>query len=64
MQRDDDKPEVIQDRLKVYHEQTEPLVDYYKAKTNYYRINGEGSIEEIFARVREVLDKTIDDVEK
>jgi adenylate kinase len=64
IQRDDDKPEVIQDRLKVYHEQTEPLVDYYKAKTNYYRINGEGSIEEIFARVREVLDKTIDDVEK
>jgi adenylate kinase len=63
IRRDDDMPEVIQDRLKVYHEQTEPLVDYYKAKTNYYQINGEGIIEDIFARVREVLDKAIDKTE-
>jgi len=63
IRRDDDMPEVIQDRLKVYHEQTEPLVDYYKAKTNYYQINGEGTIEDIFARVREVLDKAIDKTE-
>jgi adenylate kinase len=63
IRRDDDMPEVIQDRLKVYHEQTEPLVDYYKAKTNYFQINGEGTIEDIFARVREVLDKAIDKTE-
>jgi adenylate kinase len=60
IRRDDDQPEVIQDRLKVYHEQTEPLVDYYKAKTNYFQVNGEGTIEDIFASVREVLDKAID----
>ena len=60
---DDDKPEVIQERLKVYHEQTEPLVDYYETKTNYFQINGEGTIEEIFARVCEVLDKAIGKVE-
>jgi len=63
IRRDDDMPEVIQDRLRVYHEQTEPLVDYYKAKTNYFQINGEGTIEDIFTRVREVLDKAIDKTE-
>jgi adenylate kinase len=63
IRRDDDKPEVIQARLKVYHEQTEPLVDYYKAKTNYFQINGEGTIEEIFTRVCEVLDKAIERAE-
>lgn len=63
IRRDDDKPEVIQERLKVYHEQTEPLVDYYETKTNYFQINGEGTIEEIFARVCEVLDRAIGKVE-
>jgi adenylate kinase len=63
IRRDDDKPEVIQARLKVYHEQTEPLVDYYEAKTNYFQINGEGTIEEIFTRVCEVLDKAIERAE-
>ena len=63
IRRDDDKPEVIQERLKVYHEQTEPLVDYYETKTNNFQLNGEGTIEEIFARVCEVLDKAIGKVE-
>jgi adenylate kinase len=63
IQRDDDKPQVIQDRLKVYHEQTEPLVDYYKAKTSYFQIDGEGAIEEIFARVCEVIDEAISNTE-
>lgn len=58
--RDDDTPEVIRDRLKVYHEQTEPLVDYYKARSNFFRVDGEGAIEEIFTRIREVLDRLID----
>ena len=30
--RDDDKPETVQKRLAVYHEQTQPLIDYYKEK--------------------------------
>jgi adenylate kinase len=60
MSRNDDKPDVIRDRLRVYHEQTEPLVDYYRAKSNYFKINGEGTITEIFARIREVLDNAKD----
>lgn len=63
IRRDDDMPEVIQDRLKVYHAQTEPLIDYYKTKTNYFQISGEGTIDNIFIRVREVLDKAIDKTE-
>ncbi|MGD9344725.1 MAG: adenylate kinase [Candidatus Aminicenantes bacterium] len=58
--RDDDKLDVIRDRLKVYHERTEPLLDYYKAKSNFFQVNGEGTITEIFARVREILDTALD----
>jgi adenylate kinase len=54
---------VIQDRLAVYHELTEPVVDYYKAKTNYFQVNGVGTVEEIFVRIREVLDKAMDKAE-
>jgi adenylate kinase len=60
IQRDDDRAKVIQDRLRVYHEQTTPLVDHYKAKSNYFPIDGEGRIEDVFARVRGALDKIID----
>jgi adenylate kinase len=63
VQRDDDKPKVIQDRLTNYHELTEPLVDYYKAKTNYYQIDGAGTVEDIFSRIREVLDPSMDKAE-
>lgn len=37
--RKDDKPEVIQDRFKVYHEQTSPLIAYYKAKNILYEVD-------------------------
>ena len=57
IRRDDDKPGVIQDRLKVYHEKTEPLIDHYKAKSSYHAVDGEGSINEVFTRVRRVLDR-------
>jgi adenylate kinase len=60
IQRDDDRFGVIRDRLRIYHEQTEPLVDFYKEKTSYYQVDGEGNIEDIFARIRQVLDKAID----
>jgi adenylate kinase len=60
IRRDDDKPEVMQDRLRVYHEQTKPLVDHYKTKSNYFEIDGEGRIDDVFDRVREVLDHVMD----
>ena len=63
IQRDDDKPEVIRDRLRIYHEQTKPLVDHYKTKSNYFAINGDGPVEDIFARVRRIIDDFMDKAE-
>ena len=58
VQRDDDKEETVQARLKVYHDQTEPLIDYYSRWANqggeeapqYIRIHGIGGVEEIRTR--------------
>jgi adenylate kinase len=55
VQRDDDKEETVKKRLEVYHDQTEPLIDYYKnwessgesGAPKYIRIEGVGKVEEI-----------------
>ena len=52
IQRDDDKEETVRARLKVYHDQTEPLVDFYQKEANagalkYVKINGIGKVEGI-----------------
>ena len=46
IQRRDDTPETVRDRLRVYHEQTEPLCEYYKAKGILKSIDGENGVEE------------------
>lgn len=64
VQRDDDKEETVRKRLGVYHQQTEPLVDYYskwavsgdKSAARYVRIDGIGSVEEIRDRIFKALD--------
>lgn len=53
--RDDDKIETVKARLKVYSEQTEPLIDYYKGKGLVRNIGGRTSIDETFENVKEVL---------
>lgn len=53
--RDDDKPEVVRERLSVYHKQTEPIVNYYKAKGLLKTVEGAGAVEETSARVAEAL---------
>jgi adenylate kinase len=55
IQRDDDKPEVIRNRLKVYHEQTEPLIDYYDKQGLMRRIDGTRSPEEVHDHIRAVI---------
>jgi len=54
--RTDDTPETISNRLKVYHEQTEPLLEYYKKKGKLFSIKGKDSIEEVFEAVSNTLD--------
>ena len=49
---DDASPEVIAHRIQTYHNQTEPLKEYYRAAGNYYEVNGyPGTIEENQKRV-------------
>ncbi len=58
VQRDDDQEETVRKRLAVYHEQTAPLVDFYRAddvKACYSRIEGIGSVDEIRGKVLEAL---------
>lgn len=57
--RDDDKPEAIKDRMKVYHEQTEVLIDYYSRKKVYFKIEGYGTIETIFDNISSLLDREL-----
>jgi len=57
--RVDDTEEVIQNRLKVYHAQTSPLIDYYKEQGKFESVYGMGTIEEIFNRLCEVVEKYI-----
>jgi adenylate kinase len=55
VQRDDDKPETIKERLRVYRERTAPLIDYYRGKALLEIVDGSGSIEEVHNLVLEVL---------
>ena len=54
-QRNDDKPKVIQKRLDVYEEQTEPLVNYYESKALLRRVDGVGSVHEVAERIDKYL---------
>jgi len=54
--RADDTPEVIRQRLVAYRQQTEPLLEYYARSGLLTSVEGLGSIDEIFARIRAVLD--------
>jgi len=55
--RSDDNPAVIQNRLEVYRNQTEPLEEYYKKKGTLFKIKGNNSIEEVFEKITDVLDR-------
>lgn len=54
-QRDDDKEDTIRHRLRVYREQTEPLIAYYSEMGLLRRVDGRGTIEEIAERIRQAL---------
>lgn len=54
-QRDDDKPETIQNRLDVYEKSTSPLVEYYRGQGLLKAVDGARSIDEVYADVKEAL---------
>jgi len=53
--RPDDAPETIARRLAIYHEQTEPVVGYYRGLHNLVELHAEQSIDEVFAQIEEAL---------
>ncbi len=55
IQRDDDDPEVIRNRLEVYHRQTEPLIDYYDGRGVMRRIDGTRDPTEVHDHIRAVI---------
>jgi adenylate kinase len=55
VQRDDDKPETIRKRLEVYHEQTEPLIDWYDQRGLLRRFDGTQTPEGLHSRIRATL---------
>ncbi|MBV7387091.1 adenylate kinase [Pasteurellaceae bacterium TAE3-ERU1] len=58
--RADDKPETVLDRLKIYHNTTKPLVDYYQQEardgnTQYFRLDGTQSVESVSQELKSIL---------
>jgi adenylate kinase len=53
--RADDRPETVRERLRVYHEKTEPLVNFYRAKGLLVPVDGVGGIDEVAQRIERGL---------
>ena len=63
IQRVDDNEEIVRDRLSIYHQQTQPLVDYYSEEalesdsvTKFHAISGVGTLDEVKTRINTVLE--------
>ena len=53
--REDDKPETVKKRLDVYHEQTQPLIDYYTGKGILKEVDGTVDMADVFAAITDIL---------
>lgn len=53
--RDDDKPETVQKRLTVYHEQTQPLIDYYRRAGVLVSVDGTQSMDQVFESIVKIF---------
>lgn len=56
-QREDDKPAAIKKRLELYHKETEPILGYYEKQGKLLKVNGKGTVEEVFEKIKKVLGK-------
>ncbi len=55
VQRDDDKPETVSQRLQVYHDQTQPLIEYYEKAGVLKNVDGTKDQKEVFEAITEIL---------
>jgi adenylate kinase len=62
VQREDDKPATIRNRLAVYREETEPLEKYFEERETLVRVDGTGGIEEVYDRITSALDDRVSTV--
>ncbi len=53
--RDDDKPETVKNRLQVYHDQTQPLIDFYTQKNVLRTVDGTADMQDVFAAIVAIL---------
>ena len=53
--RDDDRPETVQNRLKVYHDQTQPLIDFYTQKEVLKNVDGTMDMQDVFNAIKNIL---------
>ena len=53
--RDDDKPETVKKRLDVYHEQTQPLIDFYDKEGVLVEVDGTQNLEDVFQAITKIL---------
>ena len=57
VQRDDDKPETVQNRLNVYHAQTQPLIEYYEKAGILRNVDGTQDMEKVFSDIVKLLEE-------
>jgi adenylate kinase len=55
--RADDTPEAIDERLRLYHEETEPLIEYYRARGNLVGIHADRPVQEVFREIAQTLEQ-------
>jgi adenylate kinase len=58
--RADDSPEAVRNRLKVYDEQTAPVIDFYRNQGKLAHLDGVGSLDEVFNRILEAIDPYVE----
>jgi adenylate kinase len=58
-QRDDDRIEVVQERLNVYNEQTGPVIDYYRNQGLYWKVNGDTSVAEVSHQIGRAISEIV-----
>ena len=61
IQREDDKRDVVETRLEEYESETTPVIEYYRDHSGFVEIDGEGSPDEVWSRITDVLDALAED---
>ena len=56
IQRDDDAPETVKERIRVFKENTAPVIEYYKERGSLVRIDGEQSPDAVWADVKDAIE--------